>query len=80
MSRDLKRDVMSELENSLTFSTIEAMGLYKILELLEVKIISIALENAPSVTQAAAILKIPRTTLFMKMKKLGIAKEANAGN
>jgi DNA-binding NtrC family response regulator len=71
---------MTELEESLTFSTIESMGLYKILELLEIKIITTALEHTPSVTQAAATLKIPRTTLFMKMKKLGLAKEANAGS
>jgi len=63
---------IDSLNLELNFLIVSTKGIYNILEMVEREIILIALGNSKSITAASRALKIPRTTLFMKMKKLGI--------
>jgi len=51
---------------------VRMMGLNAILGTLEREMIEMAVSNSPTFAAAARSLKIPRSTLFMKMRKLGI--------
>ena len=65
-----------------TFScSIEDLGLEASMEYFEILIIKHALATSgDNVTKAAMILKMNRTTLQMKIKKLGITREKGIEN
>lgn len=64
-----------EIEVNYPLPTVKEFGINKIVAGIEIGLIKLALGETKTITAAAKILKISRTTLFMKMKKHGI--EAN---
>lgn len=68
------REFNPEIEITYPLATVKEFGINNIVSGLEAGLIKLALRETQTITAAAKILKISRTTLFMKMKKLGIER------